>query len=352
MPSKEELKMLQSLPLEVKIKKSQQRIKEWVEHYGQDGVYISFSGGKDSTVLLDIARNIYPEIEAVFVNTGLEYSGIVNFVKRFKNVTILYPSENFKEVLTKYGYPVVSKDVAQTIYKARINLKNGLTDSYRLRKLKGTLVDKNGKLSAYNMPRWAFLMEAPFRISHYCCIKNKESPIVKYERETQKKPMLGMLAEESLDRKKNWFKTGCNAFDTKRPKSNPLSFWTENDILAYIHIKKIKVAPPYGKVKIYYPNEIDGQININDYLNDYRQCEYCTTECVRTGCIYCLFGAHLEKDKGRMELLKEHDYKRYKYVMGGGEFDSEGMWIPSNKGLGFKFIIDRLNENGSLNIKY
>lgn len=66
MPSREELKLLQALPLNVKISKTQQRIREWIEYYGEDGVYVSFSGGKDSTVLLDIVRKMYPGIEAVF----------------------------------------------------------------------------------------------------------------------------------------------------------------------------------------------------------------------------------------------------------------------------------------------
>ena len=119
MPSREELKLLQALPLNVKISKTQQRIREWVEHYGEDGVYVSFSGGKDSTVLLDIVRKMYPEIEAVFVNTGLEYPEIVDFVKRFDNVTILRPKKNFRQVLTEYGYPVISKEVSATIEQAK-----------------------------------------------------------------------------------------------------------------------------------------------------------------------------------------------------------------------------------------
>lgn len=76
MPSKDELKILQALPLDIKIAKTQQRIREWVNRFGVDGVYVSFSGGKDSTVLLHIVREICPDVEAVFVNTGLEYPEI------------------------------------------------------------------------------------------------------------------------------------------------------------------------------------------------------------------------------------------------------------------------------------
>lgn len=114
----EHLKMLQALPLDLKIKKTELRIKEWYEHWGGD-VFISFSGGKDSTVLLDIARHIYPDIEAVFSDTGLEYPEIKEFVKTFPNVIIVRPKYSFKQILTKYGYPIISKEVANVVEGAR-----------------------------------------------------------------------------------------------------------------------------------------------------------------------------------------------------------------------------------------
>lgn len=119
MPSKDELKLLQALPLDMKIVRTQQRIREWVEYYGENGVYVSFSGGKDSTVLLDIVRKMYPEIEAVFVNTGLEYPEIQSFVKSFDNVTILRPKMRFDEVIRKYGYPFIGKEVAECISQGK-----------------------------------------------------------------------------------------------------------------------------------------------------------------------------------------------------------------------------------------
>ena len=73
---------MQSLPLSAKVRMTETRIRAWVDEYGEDGVYISFSGGKDSTVLLHIVRNLYPSIKAVFVDTGLEYPEVREFVKR------------------------------------------------------------------------------------------------------------------------------------------------------------------------------------------------------------------------------------------------------------------------------
>ena len=119
MPTKEELKQLQALPLDLKIARTQQRIREWVRHYGVNGVYISFSGGKDSTVLLHIAREMYPEIEAVFVNTGLEYPEIQKFAMSFPNVKVVHPKKTFKQVLTEKGYPVISKEISNIVGVAK-----------------------------------------------------------------------------------------------------------------------------------------------------------------------------------------------------------------------------------------
>lgn len=119
MPTINELQTLQQLPLEVKVLKTKERIREWVRHWGVDGVYISFSGGKDSTVLLHIVRELYPSVEAVFVDTGLEYPEIRDFVKTFDNVTWLKPKMNFKKVIEKYGYPFISKEVSEKVSEVR-----------------------------------------------------------------------------------------------------------------------------------------------------------------------------------------------------------------------------------------
>ena len=120
----QDLKIMQKLPLEVKIRMTNQRIRDWINEFGEDGVYVSFSGGKDSTVLLDLVRKLYPNVTAVFVNTGLEYPEIVDFVKSYENVDILKPKMNFKKVVQTYGYPFISKEVSKTVYYARKYLRN------------------------------------------------------------------------------------------------------------------------------------------------------------------------------------------------------------------------------------
>ena len=116
-----DLRQMQSLPLSLKIALTQSRIRQWVNEYGEDGVYISFSGGKDSTVLCDIVDKMYPEntIPKVFVNTGLEYPELVSFVKQQANVVIIRPEMNFKKVVEKYGYPFPTKEAAECISGAQ-----------------------------------------------------------------------------------------------------------------------------------------------------------------------------------------------------------------------------------------
>ena len=122
-----DLYQMQSLSLKAKISMTKRRISEWVDMYGKDGVYVSFSGGKDSTVLLDIARQLYPNIKAVFVDTGLEYTEIRLFVKTVSNVDWIRPKLTFRQVIEKYGYPFISKEVSECVYGAKKFLRGGGT---------------------------------------------------------------------------------------------------------------------------------------------------------------------------------------------------------------------------------
>ena len=314
--------MLQALPLDVKILKTQQRIREWVNYFGVDGVYVSFSGGKDSTVLLHIARKLFPEIEAVFVNTGLEYPEIQQFVKSFDNTKILHPKMRFDEVIKKYGYPLISKEVSECVSQGRIALTSNKYP-YRLQKLMGTAVDKQGRKSLYNKEKYKPLLFTDFNISHMCCNVMKKKPVHEYGKLSHKVPITAQMTDESRLRKQQWLKNGCNGFNMKSPISNPMSFWTEQDVLHYIYDNQIEIAPVYGKVV-------------------FENGKYFTTGCKRTGCIFCMFGAHC-RDDDRFLRLKETHHVQYNYCMGGGSYDG-GVWKPTKEGLGMRHVIEELHK--------
>ena len=129
---------MQALPLIAKVHMTQARIREWYDHFNGD-VFVSFSGGKDSTVLAHLVHEFYPEVPLVFVNTGLEYPEVRQFAEKMGAITIS-PKMRFDEVISKYGYPIISKENAEAFHYARkIRIGGGTTDQKR-REIKGQRV--------------------------------------------------------------------------------------------------------------------------------------------------------------------------------------------------------------------
>lgn len=303
--TREDLKIMQSWDLDRKIQVTQTRIMEWYNHF-EGQVYVSFSGGKDSTVLLDLARRIYADIEAVFVDTGLEYPEVRKFVKSIENVTWLKPEMKFTEVILKHGYPVISKEVSRTVkYAKKGDTKSGI---FFRKRLNGEELYE-GKKSMYNCEKYKYLLDAPFDISSSCCDVMKKKPIHKYEKICKKKPIVGTMASESQMRKAAWLKNGCNSFNNKHFMSVPMSFWTEQDVLQYIKKYNIAYSDIYGDIV-----EDNGKLN--------------TTGLTRTGCMFCMFGVHLEKEPNRFQRMKETHPKMWDYC------------IREENGLGIGKVLD------------
>ena len=403
-----DLYQMQSLPLKHKITMTIQRVNGWLNHW-DDNCYISFSGGKDSTVLVDIIHNKMgrTDIPLVFVDTGLEYPEIREFVKSYGDrVTWLRPKMNFKQVIEKYGYPFISKEVSEAVSSARKyltrleNQQNALTDRQtdrqtvpyahfiadilgverrkkgveledyealkkgiipsgienmpcRVQMLFGKMPHKEkGKMTneyskRYDKSRYQFFLDAPFEIDNSCCKVMKKEPMHRYAKETGRKPITAQMASESRLRTEKWLQHGCNGFDMKEPISNPMSFWTEQDVLAYIKTNNIKIAPVYGEViEDCGEDGIDGQMRFDELDPSFGVFDLGvpllkTTGCNRTGCMFCGYGCHMSEDD-RFVRMKETHPKQYEYIMKPWE---EG-------GLNYKEIIDWINKHGNMNIRY
>ncbi|MBQ2397494.1 MAG: phosphoadenosine phosphosulfate reductase family protein [Bacteroidales bacterium] len=247
-------------------------------------VYISFSGGKDSTVLLWLAQKIYPNIKAVFCNTGNEYPDIVRFVRAKKNngenIEIIYPKIKPKEVLNIYGFPLISKETSSIIHDIRIN-----PNSVRSRRALGLIkTSYQGKIPH----KWMPFLNENFEISKKCCDKLKKEPFHKYEHDTKLAPILGVMADESRQRKTDYVnRGGCNVFNTNelyKSKSLPLSIWVEQDIWDCIEKYNIPIAEIYHK------------------------------GAKRTGCMFCGYGCQF-KDDNRLQLVFDNYPKFYNMFM-------------------------------------
>lgn len=279
-----ELKERQSWSLDQKIDHALGAIDQFYQRL--DGkVYVSFSGGKDSTVLYWLARKIFPDIKAVFCNTGNEYPDIVRFVKETKigggNVEIIYPKLKPQDVMAKYGFPLVSKLQSRFIYQAR-NTKSEKLRNTRLYGVKGNTY--NGKFGGISK-KWQYLVYEPYETREICCDILKKRPFDEYRKKSGLYPIFGTMAEESLIRKTSFMRRdSCNVFSGKNISSMPMGIWTEKDIWQCIEKYNIPISDIYRK------------------------------GAVRTGCMFCGYGCQF-KDDNRLQLVYDLYPKWYEHFM-------------------------------------
>lgn len=283
-----ELAERQKWSLNQKIDHSVGAIESFISQTGRIP-FISYSGGRDSTVLLDLARRFMDrDMRAVFCNTGNEYPEIVRFVRSTENVTVIRPEYTVKQVVEKYGFPLISKEQAQGIRQAKTT-KSGKLLNIRLH---GT-DSSRGWLSGKIADRWQYLIDEPFMISEKCCDCLKKRPFAKYIKQTGEAPIIGTKAGESRLRRQQYIRRGgCNSFSENNTASYPLSIWTDEDIRNYIRMFNI----PY--------------------------CELYDKGHNRTGCMVCGFGAQYETEISRFELLYRQHPKAYRIFM---EYTNNGV---------------------------
>ena len=221
--------------------------------------------------------------------------------------------------------------------------------------------DQFGGKSQFNKEKYLPLArDIPVLVSHYCCMEMKKKPMKKYQHKNKLYPLLGTLADESRTRKQAWIRHGCNAFESKSPTSQPLSFWTEQDILAYIAKYQVEIASVYGEI-------IAADENGNEYPAReliVPACKLKCEKCDRTGCVFCGFGFHNERGETRFQRLAKTHPRQYEFAISGGQWvdnpyydptapkmdgewqnwNPKQIWVPSKKGLGMGKVFDMVNE--------
>ena len=195
----------------------------------------------------------------------------------------------------------------------------------------------NEDRSNFALTKYKFFLESPFEISNKCCNTMKKQPAHQYAKQTGRKPITAQMADESRLRTQKWLQNGCNGFNLRLPTSNPMAFWTEQDILQYIKTRNIPICSVYGDIVIDYDKmgELDGQSFLFETGNEPLK----TTGCKRTGCMLCGFGCHM-KDDTRFLDLKETHPKMYNLLD-----------VVKNNGITFREAIEWTNEHGNLDIK-
>jgi len=276
-----------ALPFPQKVAVAKARVEDFYD--AMNGmVYCSVSGGKDSTALASIVRELYPDVPLVFADTGTEFPGVRSLGRELADV-VLRPRMSFRRVIEQYGYPLIRKDKATALSRYR-RTKDPVQ---RYRRLNGWPNGKTGMISK----KWQHLIHCPHKISADCCDVMKKSPLKKYERASKRSGISGTMVSESNMRMQQWRAAGCNALDAKRPRSWPLAYWTDKDVWMYIKGKGLPYAPEYDM----------------GYT--------------RTGCTLCGFGLLYDGEPNRYLLLKETHPRVYRWGMDKLGFREALAWV-------------------------
>lgn len=261
----------------------------------EKNAYLSFSGGKDSTILHYLLDLALPnnQIPRVFSNTGIEYSSIVQFVKSLAakddRFILLEPSNPIKKILDTFGYPIKSKQHSQNLAAYQKIKQKNLSNIDEIPK---TLIrylgikETNTLIRCPNKLRYQFTPEFKLKCSDKCCLKLKKEPLQKWQKLNHKNIILtGMRREEGGQRKSI---KGCLITNEKKKeiKFHPILVVKEDFIDWFIKQYDINLC------KLYY-----SPFNFN-----------------RTGCKGCPFSLDLQEQLDIMEQYLPNEKKQCEII--------------------------------------
>lgn len=322
----DEVRYRQALPIEIKEAMSRQRIRDFVNEYGEENIAVCYSGGIDSVFALAFARKYYPKIKAISV-IGIECKQNIKLIQKTENVEIVPLKYSQQQIIDKFGYPVVSKKTAKAIQR----LQNPSEKNKKSRELALTGITSQGrKASSYKLAnKWRFLVEAPFQISAKCCYYMKETALQNYAKEKKHSTIVATIAEESKERMDGYARRGCTTFG-ELGYSTPFAFWTKQDILRWIVNEKIEISKAYGEVK-----EKDGVLY--------------TTKADRTGCPICMFGMQYDKEPNRFQIMYYDDFRAWKKAIFLMDYKTVLDFFQKNTKGNYKYLPQEIEEMGDKN---
>lgn len=282
------MKSRKKFSLEDKIKLSNQVIIDWYKgNYGR--VFVAFSGSYQSSVLLDLVRKLYPDVPAVFVHSEIDYPEKYTLASHLKNMTILPTKMKYQEIIMEKGFQVVSKEISSCVSSYR---NTGSPIAFRT--LQGKLKNNQDNIMVRN--DWTHLIDAPFKISKYCCNAMKFAPLRAYASQNNLAMYRANMVSNTAKISNNFeAKRLCNKYSNfmANTRSFPLMFWKTMDVLRYIYQNKIPYSKHFGE--IYY----DGH-------------QYTTERKRMKGCMLCLCGLDKDDRENKFLNIKENYPEYYK----------------------------------------
>ena len=276
----------------------------------ENNAYISFSGGKDSTILHYLIDMALPNnhIPRVFINTGIEYNYIVDFVKELASkddrFIILKPSQPIKPMLERVGYPFKSK-----LHSHWLSIYNNSGLTTAVKKYLGE-IEGNIKFICPNILKYQFTKDFNIKCSEKCCTKLKKDPTKKWQKENNRSIVLtGMRKEEGGAREK----LTCIITDkqNKLVKFHPLVVVNDDFENWFINKYNIELCKLYREPFNFKrtgckgcPYSLDLQEQLDTmamYLpNEKKQCEMIWKPVYQE---YRRLGYRLRKDTGQMSIF-------------------------------------------------
>lgn len=278
----------------------------------ENNAYISFSGGKDSTVLHYLIDEALPgnRIPRVFFNTGIEYKAILKFVRSLaandSRIVIWTVGKNIPKTLAEVGYPFKSKEHAQHLYEYKRGNRNPSLDKYF--RFAPTDYRPCPKRLMYQIEP-----EFKLKISNRCCTEFKKKPAREFERKSERKIVLtGMLKEEGGTRKN----ISCVVTDSKTgsiKRFHPLAVVDGKFESWYIASRSVKLCdlyyPPYnfertGCKGCPFSQTLQAQLDTLQTVlpEEASQCEYIWKPVYDE---YRRIGYRLRKEDGQQSLFEE-----------------------------------------------